>query len=233
MHERAGALEVRQELVAEPHALARALDQARDVGDDQLAPVGRLDRAEHRLQRRERIVGHLRPRVRDARERATTCPRSAARRAPRRRAASGAARCRARRPAGRPRRSGAPAASSETKRALPRPPCPPRASTTRAPGCARSAISSPSSASTCVPTGTASSASSPRAPCLRAPRPFSPRPARILCRRAYEERSRSDVLATSTMSPPSPPSPPSGPPFGTYFSRRKLRPPSPPLPAAM
>ena len=68
MHERAGALEVREELVAQPHALARTLDQARDVGHDQLAPVGRLDRAEHRLQRRERIVGDLRPRVRDARE---------------------------------------------------------------------------------------------------------------------------------------------------------------------
>ena len=62
------ALEVREELVAEPDALARALDQARDVGDDELAPVGRLDRAEHRLQRRERVVGDLRPRVRDARE---------------------------------------------------------------------------------------------------------------------------------------------------------------------
>src|SRR5699024_8150326 len=32
--------------------------------------------------------------------------------------------------------------------------------------------------------------------------------------------------------PPSPPSPPSGPPWGTYFSRRKLRLPWPPSPAS-
>src|SRR5256885_662011 len=31
--------------------------------------------------------------------------------------------------------------------------------------------------------------------------------------------------------PPAPPSPPSGPPFGTYFSRRKLTEPEPPFPA--
>ena len=49
VHERPRALEVREELVAEPDALARALDQPGDVGDDELAPVGRLDRAEHRL----------------------------------------------------------------------------------------------------------------------------------------------------------------------------------------
>ena len=49
MDEAAGALEVREELVPEPDALARALDQPRDVGDDELPAVGRLDRAEHRL----------------------------------------------------------------------------------------------------------------------------------------------------------------------------------------
>ena len=40
MHERAGALEVGEELVAEADALARALDQPRHVGDDELAAVG-------------------------------------------------------------------------------------------------------------------------------------------------------------------------------------------------
>ena len=60
-----GPLEVGQELVAEPDALARALDQARHVGDRQLATVGAVDRAEHRCQRRERVVGDLRLRVRD------------------------------------------------------------------------------------------------------------------------------------------------------------------------
>ena len=68
MQEQARALEVREELVAEADALARALDQSRHVGDDELAAVGRLDGAEHRRERRERIVGDLRPRVRDARE---------------------------------------------------------------------------------------------------------------------------------------------------------------------
>ena len=62
------ALEMREELVPEPDALARALDQPRHVGDGQLAPVGRLDRAEHRLQRRERVVGDFRLRVRDPAE---------------------------------------------------------------------------------------------------------------------------------------------------------------------
>ena len=68
MHEHAGALEVSQELVAETDALARALDQSRDVGDDQLAAVRRLHGAEHRRERRERILGNLRPRVGDPRQ---------------------------------------------------------------------------------------------------------------------------------------------------------------------
>ena len=66
VHERACTLEVGEELVAEADTLARSLDQPGDVGDDELAPVGRLDRAEHGLQRRERVVGDLRPRVREA-----------------------------------------------------------------------------------------------------------------------------------------------------------------------
>ena len=41
---RARPLEVGEELVPEPDPLARALDQAGDVGDDELAAVGRLDR---------------------------------------------------------------------------------------------------------------------------------------------------------------------------------------------
>ena len=41
MHEQPGALQVREELVAEPDALARALDQPGHVRDGQLAPVGR------------------------------------------------------------------------------------------------------------------------------------------------------------------------------------------------
>ena len=58
-------LEVGEELVPEPDPLARALDQPRHVGDGQLAAVRAVDRPEHRRQRRERIVGDLRLRVRD------------------------------------------------------------------------------------------------------------------------------------------------------------------------
>ena len=53
--EQPGALDVGEELVSEPGAGAGALDQARDVGDHQLAVV-ELERAEHRLERRERVV---------------------------------------------------------------------------------------------------------------------------------------------------------------------------------
>ena len=54
--------------MAEPDALARALDQPRHVGDGELAPVGRVDRPEHRLERRERVLRDLRLRVRDPAE---------------------------------------------------------------------------------------------------------------------------------------------------------------------
>ena len=66
--QRARPLEVGEELVAEPDAFARTLDQPRHVRDHELPAVGRLDRPEHGLQRRERILGDLRLRVRDARE---------------------------------------------------------------------------------------------------------------------------------------------------------------------
>ena len=46
--EQPSALEVREELVPEADALARALDQPGHVGDRQLPAVGRLDRSEHR-----------------------------------------------------------------------------------------------------------------------------------------------------------------------------------------
>ena len=60
-----GPLEMGEELVPEPDALARPLDQARHVGDRELAAVGAVDRSEHRRERRERVVGDLRLRVRD------------------------------------------------------------------------------------------------------------------------------------------------------------------------
>ena len=61
------ALDVGEEVVAEAGAGARALDQPGDVGDHELA-VGGLERAEVRLQRRERVAGDLRLRAREPRD---------------------------------------------------------------------------------------------------------------------------------------------------------------------
>ncbi len=66
VQEQAGALEVGEELVTEADTLARALDQAGHVCDGQLAAVRAVDDPENRRERRERIVGHLGLRVRDA-----------------------------------------------------------------------------------------------------------------------------------------------------------------------
>ena len=53
-------LDVAEELVAEAATLAGALDQAGDVGDDELRAVTEADDAEVRLERGERVVGDLR-----------------------------------------------------------------------------------------------------------------------------------------------------------------------------
>ena len=68
MHEHPRALEVSEELVAEPNALARALDQAGHIGDDELALVRGFHRPEHRRERRERVLGDFRAGVRDSRQ---------------------------------------------------------------------------------------------------------------------------------------------------------------------
>ena len=54
------ALDVAQELVAEPVALVRAFDQPGHVGDDEAAIAAERDDAEVRRQRGERVVGDLR-----------------------------------------------------------------------------------------------------------------------------------------------------------------------------
>ncbi len=64
--EHARALEVREELVAEPDAFAGALDQAGDVGDRQLAAVGRVDGSQDRLERGKGVLGDLGPGIGDA-----------------------------------------------------------------------------------------------------------------------------------------------------------------------
>ena len=62
--ERRAALDMAEELEAEALALARALDESGHVGD-RVADVAGLDDPEVRVQRRERVVGDLRPSGRD------------------------------------------------------------------------------------------------------------------------------------------------------------------------
>ena len=223
---------MREELVTEPDALARALDQPGDVGDDELAAVRRLDGAEHRRERRERIVGDLRPRVREARDER----RLAGVRQPDERCVGEQLQAQLDRAllarASRPRRSAA-SAASESRSAC----CrgrrrrPSRRRRAR-PGCARSATSRSSSSSTCVPTGTCSTASSPSRAVRQPPAAgAAPAGAQLLVRaerrrgRAAADRRRARRRRRR------PPSPPSGPPRGTNFSRRKWIEPSPPRPA--
>ena len=170
------ALEVREELVAEADALARAFDQPRHVGDGDLPAVRRLDRPEHRRERRERVVRDLRLRVRDAsQQRRLARVREADERRVGEQLQAQLDR-RTPRPAAPSPRSAAPDGSA-TRSACCR--GRPRRRARRARGRrprARSAISCPSSSKTCVPTGTASSTSSPSAPCLFAPPPCAPAP---------------------------------------------------------
>src|SRR5579884_3166361 len=67
VHEHARALDVGQELVAQPRPRAGALDQSGDVGDHELA-ILELERPEHRLERREWVPGDLGVRAGQARE---------------------------------------------------------------------------------------------------------------------------------------------------------------------
>ena len=116
--------------------------------------------------------------------------------------------------------------------ALPSPPLPPLASTTRVPAPTRSAMTRPSGVLTTVPAGTRRTLSSPRAPCRLLPSPGWPLPA-FWCGRWWKSSSVCTLGSTSrTMSPPSPPLPPSGPPRGLNFSRWTEDTPWPPLPAA-
>src|SRR5438270_13736768 len=57
-----------QELVTEPEATMRALDQSRNVGDDEAAIFAKADDAEVRRQCGERIIRNFRTRRRDARD---------------------------------------------------------------------------------------------------------------------------------------------------------------------
>src|SRR5437763_1289482 len=116
------------------------------------------------------------------------------------------------------------------KRALPRPPRPPRAASQVSPSCTRSAMTVPSFSLTVVPSGTETRVSEQLAPCRPPPWPWTPFVAR---RQGWSLKPSSDATlrsATSHTSPPLPPSPPSGPPFGTCASRRNDTAPAPPSP---
>src|SRR3954468_24477559 len=132
--------------------------------------------------------------------------------------------------------------------ALPSPPLPPRARTTRVPTPMRSATTSPSTDTTvpsgtrrtrsspprdpAVPAGTRSPRSSPRPPFLKSPAACLPLPA-FWCGAWWKSSSVCTLGSTSrTTSPPSPPLPPSGPPSGLNFSRWTELTPWDPFPAA-
>ena len=64
MQQQPRALQMAQELVPEARAFGRAFDQAGNVGNHEALLVPHAHHAEIRMQRRERVVGDLRPRVR-------------------------------------------------------------------------------------------------------------------------------------------------------------------------
>ncbi len=68
MQQQSGALQMTQELHAQAGAFRRAFDQAGNVGNHKTFFVGDAHHAEVRVQRGKRIVGNLRPRVRDRRD---------------------------------------------------------------------------------------------------------------------------------------------------------------------
>ena len=68
VHEEPRTLEMREELVTEAGSLGGAFDEAGDIRDGELPRLRAVDGAEHRLDRRERVRGHLRLRVRDPAE---------------------------------------------------------------------------------------------------------------------------------------------------------------------
>ena len=156
-----------------PRPFGRALDQPRDVGEHELVVVEAHD-TEVRLERGERVVGDLGLRRARPPRSASTCPRSGNPTS----AASASSLssscshcsspyspCSAKLGARR---------AFDRNRALPRPPCPPRAASQRSPWRTRSASSSPSRGRTVVPSGTSTTRSAPPLPCSFLPGPCVP-----------------------------------------------------------
>ena len=217
-----------RELVAEADTLARALDQPGNVRDRQLSAARRVHGAENRSERRERVVGDLRLRVRDPAEQRRLAGVRQARRALRRPSASS-------------RRS-----SSSSSPGIP---------TSANRRSARRRRELPVAA----PAGAAARRDHPRrrpeigdqlAVLGEQLRPHRDPKQDVLAVRpvlvrasagpacsgaessaSLEVREVAEVLVGLEHDVSPRPSPPSGPPFGTYFSRRKLSAPCPPRPA--
>jgi hypothetical protein len=68
VQQQVGALQVAQEEVAEARAFRGPFDETRDVGHDEALLCRDADHAQVRVQRGERVVGDLRPRIRDGRD---------------------------------------------------------------------------------------------------------------------------------------------------------------------
>ena len=223
------ALDVREELVAEAGALRRPLDQPRDVGEDELA-LAVVDRAERRVDGRERVVGDLRPGPGERRQQRGLAGVRQPDQARRRRAGAGADRSSRTRRSARARRTAAPGGwarrsaccrGHRARRPQPRPAGPARPGHRPAPRARR-----PSSREAPAPRVLAARA------VLVLAAPVLPAPGLEVWPIRSSARSRRDESQTSTTSPPLPPSPPSGPPRGTCASLRKLTQPSPPPPAS-
>ena len=229
------ALDVREEVVAEAGAGARALDQPGDVGDHELALVG-FEHPENRRERRERVVGDLRRGAREAREQrglagvgqadeADVGEQPQAELEP-----AFLARQPALGEAGGLARGGGEAlvalAAAAPARDMP------LARARAAPRAALERAAVLGLAADWVPGGT-------RDPQLLAVGPVAQRALAVAAAPGavvgappeglqVAQRGRRRPRRTS---PPRPPSPPSGPPRGTCASRRKLTQPSPPAPA--
>ncbi len=120
----------------------------------------------------------------------------------------------------------------DLKWALPSPPFPPFAAINSCPSIVRSNKTSLVSASfMIVPGGTGITRFFPFLPCISLPIPCCPFSALYCCWYLISRRVLISLLVLKIICPPLPPSPPSGPPFGIYFSLRKLIQPLPPSPA--
>jgi hypothetical protein len=67
MQQHRAAFDMAEELIAQAAPFGGAFDQAGNVGDDEFMPVD-ADHAQVGMQRGERVIGDLRPRVRDGGE---------------------------------------------------------------------------------------------------------------------------------------------------------------------